>query len=104
VYKCSFADLEHGDSLHLPLASDLLPILRWVFSGLSGDEIDSRSHAKTAVVDHQSSMAGGGSCGIASTNFVEARAGIVPSRWLAKQSAEFRDELLRDLILYHLLA
>ncbi|KAJ6478666.1 hypothetical protein DFH09DRAFT_1108265 [Mycena vulgaris] len=36
VYKCSFADLEHGDSLHLPLASDLLPILRSVFPDFPG--------------------------------------------------------------------
>jgi hypothetical protein len=49
-------------------------------------------------------LGGPGSCGIASTNFIEFRVGLGTPRWMADQSAQFRDLYLQDLILYHLIA
>ncbi|KAJ7239683.1 hypothetical protein C8J57DRAFT_1245797 [Mycena rebaudengoi] len=97
VHLLVFEGLEYDDSLHLTVAPDLVPILRWAFAGLPG-------HPKTGLVGKQSIAAGGGSCGIAATNFIECCADIGAPRWRARQSAQFRDEMLRDLILYHTIA
>ncbi|KAF8188519.1 hypothetical protein K438DRAFT_1594204 [Mycena galopus ATCC 62051] len=99
------AELAYGDSLHLPAARDILPILRWAFSGLPGFEPSpSQTHITPGLIDRQQALAGGGSCGIAATNFIECRAGLGLPRWRAAQSAEFRNIFLRDLLLYHLIA
>ncbi|KAJ6522750.1 hypothetical protein B0H19DRAFT_1277240 [Mycena capillaripes] len=105
IYKLKLVDLENGDSLHLPAAQDTLPILRWAFAGLGDFEPPpSQSYIQPGLMDRQSTMAGGGSCGIASTNFVEFRLGLDSPRWRASQSADFRDLFLQEIILYHLLA
>ncbi|KAJ7498370.1 hypothetical protein B0H11DRAFT_1666187, partial [Mycena galericulata] len=96
--------LQYGDSLHLPAARDILPILRWVLDGLPTHEILGDSRMRAGVIDRQSTMAACGSCGIAATNFAELRADLGDLRWRAKDSLDFRDEFLRDLLLYHLIA
>ncbi|KAK7016636.1 hypothetical protein R3P38DRAFT_3202877 [Favolaschia claudopus] len=55
-------------------------------------------------MDVLGTYSGGGSCGIAATNFVELRAGLPIPRWQAEQSSLFRDLILQDLLLYHLIA
>ncbi|KAJ7713987.1 hypothetical protein B0H16DRAFT_1246677, partial [Mycena metata] len=95
------AELEHGDSLHLPATPDILPILRWVFAGLQYAPSPNQTYIRPGVIDRQSTLAGGGSCGIASTNFIESRVGLGIPRWRAAQSAEFRDVFLQEVLLYH---
>ncbi|KAJ7163676.1 hypothetical protein C8R46DRAFT_901901 [Mycena filopes] len=95
-------ELEHGDSLHLRIMPDLIPVLQWAFMDLHG--FTPAGGVRTGLVDRQKTVAGGGSCGIAATNFVEHRAGLGIPRWHAAQSAQFRDKFLRDIILYHVIA
>ncbi|KAJ7667377.1 hypothetical protein B0H17DRAFT_1142782 [Mycena rosella] len=92
VYKFAMADLENGDSLHLPAARDILPILRWAFAGL-GDFAPpaEQAYIRPGLIARQSALAGSGSCGIAAMNFVETRVGLSTPRWLAAKSTEFRD-------------
>ncbi|KAF7362848.1 hypothetical protein MVEN_00634600 [Mycena venus] len=52
----------------------------------------------------RTSLAGEGSCGIAAANFVEFRIGMDIPRWMADQSADFRDLFLQEMLLYHLIA
>ncbi|KAJ6591958.1 hypothetical protein B0H10DRAFT_1731124, partial [Mycena sp. CBHHK59/15] len=105
LYKCSLDELEHGDSMHLPAAQDLLTIFRWAFAGLRGFEpMPQQTHIKPGLVDRQTTLAGGGSCGIVSTNFIEIRVGLDTPRWSSKQSAQFRDVILQEVLLFHLLA
>ncbi|KAJ7087023.1 hypothetical protein C8R43DRAFT_1173898, partial [Mycena crocata] len=101
LVKCSVEDFEHGDSLHHDISPDLIPILCWAFGGLRNYQ---SCQPKTGTIDLQSPVFGGGSCGIAAVNFVEVRGGLPVQRWRAWESAQFRDEYLRDLLLYHLLA
>ncbi|KAJ6572375.1 hypothetical protein DFH09DRAFT_864691, partial [Mycena vulgaris] len=61
-------------------------------------------YIQAGKIDKQTAMAGGGSCGIASTNFVETRAIPGTRRWHASDSAQHRDIFLQELLLYHLLA
>ncbi|KAF8156389.1 hypothetical protein K438DRAFT_1777471 [Mycena galopus ATCC 62051] len=96
-------DLAFGDSLHLGPATDILAILRWVLEGLPSHEIGPNTTFQPGTIDRQSALAGGGSCGISATNFAELRADI-GHPWRAKQSEAFRDEFLRDLLLYPLIA
>ncbi|KAK6971450.1 hypothetical protein R3P38DRAFT_3242423 [Favolaschia claudopus] len=86
-------------------APDLLPILRWAFSGLNrfAPPLQQQS-IQSGLMDVQGTYSGGGSCGIAATNFVELRAGLPIPRWQAEQSSLFRDLILQDLLLYHLIA
>ncbi|KAK7021561.1 hypothetical protein R3P38DRAFT_3196292 [Favolaschia claudopus] len=95
---------EFGDSLNRCYASDLLPILRWAFSRLNrfAPPLQQQS-IQSGLMDVQG-YSGGGSCGIAATNFVELRAGLPIPRWQAEQSSLFRDLILQDLLLYHLIA
>jgi hypothetical protein len=105
LIKLRIVDLEHGDSLHLPAPPDLLLLLRWAFAGLPGFEPPpSQTHITPGLIDRQTTLGGPGSCGIASTNFIEFRVGLGTPRWMADQSAQFRDLYLQDLILYHLIA
>ncbi|KAJ7916705.1 hypothetical protein B0H13DRAFT_2447578 [Mycena leptocephala] len=104
-YQAAIVDLEHGDSLHLPAPPDLLLLLRWAFAGLPGFEPPpSQTHITPGLIDRQTTLGGPGSCGIASTNFIEFRVGLGNPRWMADQSAQFRDLYLQDLVLYHLIA
>ncbi|KAJ7448731.1 hypothetical protein FB451DRAFT_1187548 [Mycena latifolia] len=76
IFKLSMANLDHGNSLHLPAAPDTLRILRWAFSGLSGFmPLPDQTHIPLGLIDRQHVLAGGGSCGIAAMNFVESRIG-----------------------------
>lgn len=105
VCKVFIAQLELGDSLHLPAARDILPILRWAFAGLGHfAPLPEQDHIQPGVIDRQKTLAGGGSCGIASSNFIETRTGLGIPRWHGAQSAQFRDNFLQDILLYHLLA
>ncbi|KAK7057072.1 hypothetical protein R3P38DRAFT_2759426 [Favolaschia claudopus] len=105
IVKIRLDELEHGDSLHLPAQSDLLPILRWVFAGLGAfDPGNSQAHIKPGLIDRQRSLAGEGSCGIAALNFIAFRTGMQTPRWMADESLRFRDELLHALLRYHLIA
>jgi hypothetical protein len=105
IFKLSIADLEHGDSLHLPAAPDILRILRWAFAGLRHYEpAQNLVHIKPGLIDRQTTLAGGGSCGIAAMNFIEFRVGLGAPRWRSTESTKFRDAFLRELLLYHLLA
>jgi hypothetical protein len=61
VHLLVFEGLKYGNSLHLTVAPDLVPILRWAFAGLLGFELLEGSHPKTGLVDKQSIAAGGGS-------------------------------------------
>ncbi|KAJ6532814.1 hypothetical protein B0H10DRAFT_2148023 [Mycena sp. CBHHK59/15] len=91
--------------MHLPAAQDLLTIFRWAFAGLRGFEpMPQQTHIKPGLVDRQTTLAGGGSCGIVSTNFIEIRVGLDTPRWSSKQSAQFRDVFLQEVLLFHLLA
>ncbi|KAJ7222742.1 hypothetical protein B0H12DRAFT_963129, partial [Mycena haematopus] len=97
--------LELGDSLHLPAVRDILLILRWAFAGLGHfAPSPEQDHIQPGLIDRQRTLAGGGSCGIASSNFIEIRSGLGIPRWRAAQSAQFRDMFLQDILLYHLLA
>ncbi|KAJ7026265.1 hypothetical protein C8F04DRAFT_1297965 [Mycena alexandri] len=99
-FKFTIPEIEHGDSMKSFPPSDVLPILRWVLADLSGFNVGAIT---AGSIDRQSALAGGGSCGIASTNFIESRALGTP-RWRANRSAHFRQEMIRDLVLYHLIA
>ncbi|KAJ7876322.1 hypothetical protein B0H14DRAFT_3436646 [Mycena olivaceomarginata] len=97
--------LEHGDTLHLPAASDILPILRWVFTGLPGFEPPSaQTYISPGLIDRQTTLAGGGSCGLGATNFIQFCMGLGLPRWHASRATEFRDQFLRDLLLYHFIS
>ncbi|KAJ7159313.1 hypothetical protein C8R43DRAFT_849756, partial [Mycena crocata] len=102
--KFRLDDIEFGDSLHLPAAQDILRILRWVLADLSSHEPGPQTEIRSGSIDRQSTMAGCGSCGIAATNFVAVRTELGVRQWRAKESETFRDEVLRDLILYHLIS
>ncbi|KAF7354194.1 hypothetical protein MVEN_01107100 [Mycena venus] len=105
LVKMRIDDLEHGDSLHLPAPHDLLRILRWAFAGLHDfAPRSSQDHISAGVIDRQRSLAGEGSCGIAAVNFVEFRVDMGIPRWMSDQSEEFRDFMLQDMLLYHLIA
>ncbi|KAJ7906953.1 hypothetical protein B0H13DRAFT_1618935 [Mycena leptocephala] len=105
LFKIQIADLEFGDSLHLPAPPDLLAIVRWVFAGLPGFEPPpTQKHITAGIIDRQTTLGGRGSCGIAATNFIEFRIDMNIPRWMSDQSAEFRDAMLQDLILYHIIA
>ncbi|KAJ7027816.1 hypothetical protein C8F04DRAFT_1266601 [Mycena alexandri] len=39
--------LEHGDSLHLPIGADIVPLLRWAFLGLPGFELPATARAQS---------------------------------------------------------
>ncbi|KAJ7859985.1 hypothetical protein B0H14DRAFT_2198708, partial [Mycena olivaceomarginata] len=84
---------------------DLLPTLRWAFAGL-GDFSPhvTQDHIAPGVMDRQRTLAGEGSCGIAAVNFVEFRVDMSIPRWMSDQSAEFRDFMLQEMLLYHLIA
>jgi hypothetical protein len=83
---------------------NIAPILRWVFDGLAGFQMSEGANILIGAMDSQSTLAGGGSCGVASTNYHECRAGLGIPQWLANQSSQFRDNFLQDLLLYHLIA
>ncbi|KAJ6453879.1 hypothetical protein C8R47DRAFT_242718, partial [Mycena vitilis] len=104
LVKVSLQDIELGDSLHQGPAEDIFIMLRWVLAGLATHEIGPNTQIRPGAIDRQSALAGGGSCGIAGTNFVEVRANIGVEPWRAKRSEAFRDEMLRDLLLFHLIA
>ncbi|KAJ7637922.1 hypothetical protein DFH06DRAFT_1432525, partial [Mycena polygramma] len=105
LYKLRIDELEHGDSMHRPAAYDLLRILRWALAGLPGFEPPAdQTYITTGLVDRQTTLSGEGSCGIAAFNFVDFRIGMGTPRWMAAQSAQFRDLFLQDLLLYHLIA
>ncbi|KAJ6572488.1 hypothetical protein DFH09DRAFT_916572, partial [Mycena vulgaris] len=105
LVKMRIDDLEHGDSLHLPAHRDLLPILRWAFAGLQDfAPRPLQDHITPGVIDRQRTLAGEGSCGIAAVNFVEFRVDMDIPRWMSDQSAEFRDFMLQNMLLYHLIA
>jgi hypothetical protein len=46
----AFQHLQHGDSLHRALVSDILPILQWILSGL---ETDSLAAVEPGIMDLQ---------------------------------------------------
>ncbi|KAJ7435178.1 hypothetical protein FB451DRAFT_1464446, partial [Mycena latifolia] len=102
--KFRLEDVYLGDSLHLPASRDILPILQWVLAGLATHEINPNNRIRDGIIDRQSTMAGCGSCGIAATNFVELMGDFGARRWRAKESEAFRDEFMRELLLYHLVA
>ncbi|KAJ6485399.1 hypothetical protein C8R47DRAFT_938823, partial [Mycena vitilis] len=105
LYKLRIDELEHGDSMHHPAARDLLRILRWALAGLPGFEPPAgQTHITAGLVDRQTTSSGEGSCGIAAFNFVDFRIGMGTPRWMAAQSAQFRDLFLQDMLLYHLIA
>ncbi|KAJ7511950.1 hypothetical protein B0H11DRAFT_2371455 [Mycena galericulata] len=105
IFKFALSDLLLGDSLHLPAAPDILPILRWAFYGLHDfAPPPTQTHIESGLIDRQRTLVGGGSCGIAAMNFVENRVGLDIPRWRAAQSARFRDSVLRELLLFHLIA
>ncbi|KAJ6452558.1 hypothetical protein C8R47DRAFT_998072, partial [Mycena vitilis] len=105
IYKFFLTDLELGDSMHLPAASDVLPILRWALADLGlFTPPAAQTFIKRGLIDRQNTLAGGGSCGVAALNFIETRIDPSVPRWLAKDSALFRDKFLQDILLYHLLA
>ncbi|KAK6969579.1 hypothetical protein R3P38DRAFT_2587549, partial [Favolaschia claudopus] len=56
------------------------------------------------LIDFQSYGTGGSSCGVAALNFIEIRAGLLVPQWKARQSAKFRDSMIQDFLLYHLIA
>jgi hypothetical protein len=77
VFKMCILELEHGDSMHLPAVRDLLPILRWAFAGLAAYEPSpNQTYIQAGLIDRQATLAGGGSCGVAATNFIEIRIGL----------------------------
>ncbi|KAF7356153.1 MULE domain-containing protein [Mycena venus] len=105
LVKMRVDDLEHGDSLNLPPESDLLPLLRWALAGLRDFESRAdQTYIPSGLIDRQTSLAGEGSCGIAAANFIEFRIGMDIPRWMADQSADFRDLFLQEMLLYHLIA
>ncbi|KAF7345871.1 hypothetical protein MVEN_01609100 [Mycena venus] len=105
LVKMRVDDLEHGDSLNLPPESDLLPLLRWALAGLRDFEPRAdQTYIPSGLIDRQTSLAGEGSCGIAAANFIEFRIGMDIPRWMADQSADFRDLFLQEMLLYHLIA
>jgi hypothetical protein len=90
--------LEYGDSLHGDPADDILPILRWLLSGLG---VDLPTDVRRGIMDHQGVGGGDGSCAIAAHNFVACRMDSTIERWMARSSWKVRDSLLRELCLYH---
>ncbi|KAF7369166.1 hypothetical protein MVEN_00243800 [Mycena venus] len=90
LVKMRIDDLEHGDSLNLPL--NLIYCLCYGGHWLGFETLS------------PTSLAGEGSCGIAAANFVEFRIGMDIPRWMADQSADFRDLFLQEMLLYHLIA
>ncbi|KAK7057084.1 hypothetical protein R3P38DRAFT_2759436 [Favolaschia claudopus] len=95
IVKIRLDELEHGDSLHLPAQSDLLPILRW--------EIRKHTSSLVSLIarDHWREK---GAAEIAALNFIAFRTGMQTPRWMADESLRFRDELLHALLRYHLIA
>ncbi|KAF7349836.1 hypothetical protein MVEN_01284100 [Mycena venus] len=105
LVKMRIDDLEHGDSLNLPPESDLLPLLWWALAGLRDFEPRAdQTYIPSSLIDRQTSLAGEGSCGIAAAKFIEFRIGMDIPRWMADQSADFRDLFLQEMLLYHLIA
>ncbi|KAK7005509.1 hypothetical protein R3P38DRAFT_2556810, partial [Favolaschia claudopus] len=95
---------EHGDSLNRPVAADIPPILRWAFAGLEGFAPSLQQQSFDAGVIDLQGYSGGGSCGIAATNFIERKSGIPCLPWRAEQSSFFRGGMIQDMLLYHLIS
>ncbi|KAJ7823054.1 hypothetical protein B0H14DRAFT_2283695, partial [Mycena olivaceomarginata] len=97
--------LELGDSLHLPAMLDILPILCWASNGPGQfAPPPEQVHIQPGHIDYQRTLAGGGSCTVASCNFVETSVGLPIPRWQAIESAKFCNMFLQDILLYYLLA
>lgn len=94
----AFCVLQHGDSMHRDPASDVVPILQWVFSGLS---IGGPISVQPGFIDRQGRGGGDGSCGIAAHNFIACAIDPTVSRWMAPSSREVRNSLLRELCIYN---
>jgi hypothetical protein len=93
-----FRHLQHGDSLHRVPASDILPILQWILAGL---DTDSPAVVEPGTMDLQGQGGGNGSCAIAAHNFIACTADSTLNRWTSPNSRDVRDQLLRELCIYH---
>ncbi|KAF9470976.1 hypothetical protein BDN70DRAFT_939288 [Pholiota conissans] len=93
IYRPGEPTVVHADSLGGAPESDILPILRWVFSGLTEQPIEA---IKSVQVSLQGNGNGGeGSCGFAALNFLEHSidSNITPwtgtmSNWVHNHSPE----------------
>jgi hypothetical protein len=94
----AFQHLQHGDSLHRAPAKDILPILEWILSGL---DTGSPGVAEPGIMDLQGRGGGDGSCAIAAHNFIACVADSTLNRWTSPTSRDVRDQLLRELCIYH---
>ncbi|RDX40188.1 hypothetical protein OH76DRAFT_1490493 [Lentinus brumalis] len=93
--------LSHGDSMGGEPHREVLEVLSWLLEGLPY----SRPTAFTSVeVPRQRWDAGSGSCAVAAYNFVVSRVDARIPYWQPEFSQDFRNDLLRDFILYHFCA
>jgi hypothetical protein len=100
-YRTSRGIMEHGDSMHQPPPADTLDILNWVLEGIQDE---SPVRIKTGAIARQGSLRGDGSCAIAAHNFVHCHADPTVLPWDGSASQHFRDNILRDLLLYDSIA
>ena len=82
---------------HLP-ASDILPILQWILSGLQTDTL---AAVEPGIMDLQGQGGGDGSCAIAAHNFIACAADSTLNCWTSPSSRAVRDQLLYELCVYH---
>ena len=93
-----FHSLKHADSMHRGPPKDLLPVLRWILSGLS---IGVPSVVEPVTIDRQGQGGGEGSCAIAAHNFLACSVDSMLNRWSAPTSRKVRNDLLWDLCIYN---
>lgn len=100
AYVLHDGKLLHSDSLGHPALKDDLDILCWIFSGSSytfpTDVVEVASPRQSATGP------GSGSCGIASHDFIASYFELFHMpRWSSFSSAEFRNNALRNLVIFH---
>ena len=99
VYNIGSTTIDHGDSLHLPPADDILGIISWVILGLGHPPVEI---IREGTISRQNGVNGGeGSCGIAALNFIECYSDNDLRQWEGSNSYLFRDVALQNLIRYH---
>lgn len=94
--------IEYGDSLHRPCHSGVLDILHWILADL-GEGFQPPCSILAGEISHQGNGGGKGSCALAALNFVQRKLDNSIPAWSGSTAYRFRDQAMRDLIVYHFL-
>ncbi|KAF6755020.1 hypothetical protein DFP72DRAFT_744537, partial [Ephemerocybe angulata] len=102
THRVGSDSFEYGDSMH---DSPDLAVGHLLQQSLSTKRVPLPSAVVSGTINRQGgSNGGGGSCGVASFNFIQRH--ITPGRrmWAGSMAREFRDEILGNLIHYSVLS